>query len=100
MRNGGNMKNLRFDIKCARCNTSMDFYNQDFNFKDNYDNYYTCPKCKTSCLMQVRYNRPINLDYYSEEYYDGDGEAEFEKHIKPTNIHKYINDKLQGSEFE
>lgn len=98
MQNGGNMKNLRFDVKCAKCGTSMDFDDRDFNFIGNFDNYYICPKCQTSCVMQVRYNRPVNLDYYNEECCDG--EAEFEKHIEATDIHKYVNDKLQGSEFE
>ena len=92
MQNGGNMKNLRFDVKCAKCGTLMEFNDQDFNFKGNFDNYYSCPKCKTGGVMQVRYNRPVNLDYYNE--------AEFEKHIEATDIHKYVNDKLQGSEFE
>lgn len=93
MLNGGNMKNLRFDVKCAKCNTLMDFDDRDFNFIGNFDNYYICPKCGIGCIMTVRYNRPIKLDYYSED-------PEFEEHIDENNIHKYVNDKLQGSEFE
>lgn len=87
------MKNLRFDVKCVKCGTLMEFDDQDFNFKGNFDNYYACPKCEISCTMQVRYNRPVNLDYYN-------GETEFEQQVKATDIPKYVNDKLQGSEFE
>ena len=87
------MQNLRFKVKCANCNSIMDFEDRDFNFKGNYDNYYSCPKCGFGCTMQVRYNRPVNLYYYNEE-------NDFEEHVNTGNIHKYVEDKEQGSEFD
>lgn len=27
------MTNLRFDVKCAKCDTLIEFHDQDFNFK-------------------------------------------------------------------
>lgn len=87
------MQDLRFKVKCANCNSIMEFDDRDFNFKGNYDNYYFCPKCGFGCTMQVRYNRPVNLYYYNEE-------NDFEEHVNIGNIHKYIEDKEQGSEFD
>lgn len=88
------MKNLRFEVKCAKCNTLMDFDDRDFNFKGNFDNYYICPNCHTSAIMIVRFNRVFALDYYQED-------LNFEKHITDNNILiQYVNDKLQGSEFD
>ena len=86
------MQNLRFNVKCANCNSIMEFDDRDFNFKGNYDNYYTCPKCGVGATMQVRYNRPVNIDYYDED--------NFEEHVNTVNIHEYVDDKLQGSEFD
>mgnify|MGYP004532764957 CR=1 FL=1 len=87
------MQNLRFKIKCANCNSIMEFDDRDFKFIGNYDNYYSCPSCECGCIMQVRYNKPVNLDYYNED--DG-----FEKHVNTSNIHEYVEDKQQGSEFD
>ena len=88
------MKNLRFEVKCAKCNSSMDFDDRDFNFKGNFDNYYICPKCGCGAIMMVRFNKVFAIDYYSEE-------QNFEEHITDsTKLKQYVDDKLQGSEFD
>ena len=39
---------------------------KDFNFKGNYDNYWCCEECQTSCIEQVRFGQPCKELWHSE----------------------------------
>lgn len=39
---------------------------KDFNFKGNYDNYWCCNNCQTSCIEQVRFNQSFKEIWHSE----------------------------------
>ena len=53
-------------MKCAECGQEMYLDDKDYNFKGNYDNYYNCPKCKTSCIEQVRFGQSFKEIWHSE----------------------------------
>ena len=39
---------------------------KDYKFKSNYDNYWNCEKCQTSCIEQVRFAKPFKEIWHSE----------------------------------
>ena len=51
---------------CKECGAKMYLDDRDFNFKGNYDNYWCCEECQTSCIEQVRYGRPFKEIWHSE----------------------------------
>ena len=53
-------------MMCKECGSKMILDDKDFNFKGNYDNYWCCEKCQTSCIEQVRFAQPFKEIWYSE----------------------------------
>ena len=53
-------------MKCVECGAGMYLDDRDFNFKGNYDNYWCCEKCQTSCIEQVRFGRFFKEFWHSE----------------------------------
>lgn len=53
-------------MKCRECGTDMYLDDKDFNFKGNYDNYWNCEKCQTSCIEEVRYGHPFKEIWHTE----------------------------------
>lgn len=51
---------------CLECESEMFLDDKDFNFKGNYDNYWCCTVCQTSCIEQVRYGRPMKQYWHTE----------------------------------
>lgn len=51
---------------CKECGAKMYLDDRDFNFKGNYDNYWCCEECPTSCIEQVRYGQPFKEIWHSE----------------------------------
>lgn len=51
---------------CNECGSEMYLDDKDYNFKGNYDNYWCCDKCTTSCIEQVRYGKPFKQIWHSE----------------------------------
>lgn len=51
---------------CKVCGGKMYLDDKDFNFKGNYDNYYCCDECQTSCIEQVRFGRRFKEIWHSE----------------------------------
>ena len=51
---------------CKECGAKMYLDDRDFNFKGNYDNYWCCEECQTSCIEQVRYGQPFKEIWHSE----------------------------------
>lgn len=39
---------------------------KDYRFRGNYDVYYECEQCYTSCVLQVRYNKKHKEIWHSE----------------------------------
>lgn len=39
---------------------------KDYNFKGNYDNYWCCEECQTSCIEQVRFEQSFKEIWHSE----------------------------------
>ena len=61
-----NKSNIR-SMKCKECGAEMFLDDKDYNFKGNYDNYWNCSNCKTSCIEQVRYNQTYKEIWHSEK---------------------------------
>ena len=53
-------------MKCRECGADMYLDDKDYNFKGNYDNYWNCEKCQTSCTEQVRFAKPFKEIWHSE----------------------------------
>ena len=53
-------------MKCRECGADMYLDDKDYNFKGNYDNYWNCEKCQTSCIEQVRFAKPFKEIWHSE----------------------------------
>lgn len=51
---------------CKECGVEMYLDDRDFNFKGKYDNYWACENCLTSCIEEVRFNKPYRLLWHSE----------------------------------
>ena len=45
---------------CKKCGEEMVLDDRDYNFKGNYDNYWICEKCETSCIERVRFGKTFN----------------------------------------
>lgn len=57
---------MKFAMKCRECGAEMYLDDKDFNFKGNYDNYWNCPDCQTSCIEQVRFGQSFKEIWHSE----------------------------------
>ena len=53
-------------MKCIECGAEMYLDDRDTNFKGNYDNYWCCEKCQTSCIEQVRFSQSFKEFWHSE----------------------------------
>lgn len=51
---------------CRECGAKMYLDDRDRRFKGNYDNYWGCEKCQTSCIEQVRFNQSFKEIWHSE----------------------------------
>ena len=51
---------------CRECGSKMYLDDKDINFKGNYDNYWCCPNCHTSCIEQIRFSKPFKEIWHSE----------------------------------
>lgn len=53
-------------MKCRECGSEMFLDDKDFNFKGNYDEYWLCFKCSTSCILEFRFSKPFKEIWHSE----------------------------------
>ena len=53
-------------MKCKECGSEMREDDRDFNFKGNYDIYWCCDNCITSCIEQVRFAQSFKEIWHSE----------------------------------
>ena len=53
-------------MKCRECGMEMYLDDVDRNFKGNYDNYWCCGNCSTSCIEQVRFAQSFKEMWHSE----------------------------------
>lgn len=51
---------------CKECGAEMFLDDKDYNFKGNYDNYWVCENCQTSCIEQVRFGQSFKEIWHSE----------------------------------
>lgn len=51
---------------CKECGAKMFLDDKDYNFKGNYDNYWCCEKCQTSCIEKVRFGQSWQEHWHSE----------------------------------
>ena len=51
---------------CKECGAEMFLDDKDYNFKGNYDNYWACENCQTSCVEQVRFGQSFKEIWHSE----------------------------------
>ena len=60
------MKNKDGKMICIECGSPMYVDDKDLRFKGNYDLYWNCEKCQTSCIEEIRFNRPFKECWHSE----------------------------------
>lgn len=53
-------------MKCMFCGSEMVKDDVDFNFKGNYDIYWVCQHCPTSCIEQYRFSQSFKEIWHSE----------------------------------
>ena len=53
-------------MKCKECGAKMYIDTKDFTFKGNYDIYWGCTSCQTSCIEQVRFGQSFKEIWHSE----------------------------------
>ena len=51
---------------CKECGAKMYLDDKECRFKGNYDNYWCCEKCQTSCIEEVRFARSFREYWHSE----------------------------------
>ena len=51
---------------CKECGSKMFVDTQDRHFKGNYDVYWSCEKCQTSCVEEIRFGQPFKENWHSE----------------------------------
>lgn len=51
---------------CKECGSGMRLDTKDRHFKGNYDNYWICDNCLTSCIEEVRFSQSFNEIWHSE----------------------------------
>lgn len=51
---------------CDFCGAEMEKDDVDYNFKGNYDIYWLCPKCESSCIEEVRFSQSFRELWHSE----------------------------------
>ena len=61
------MQLMKKPPNCRYCNTEMYQDDVDFNFKGNYDIYWQCPNCQTSCIEEVRFAQKFKERWRTEE---------------------------------
>lgn len=40
----------------------------EYNFKGNYDEYWNCLECQTSCIKEIRFGKSFKEIWHSEKY--------------------------------
>lgn len=60
------LTNTSGKILCRECGSEMYLDDKDINFKGNYDNYWNCKNCQTSCIEQVRFSQRWKEIWHSE----------------------------------
>lgn len=56
----------RISPVCRVCSASMFLDDKDFRFKGNFDNYWNCTVCSTSCIEEVRFGERVREHWHSE----------------------------------
>lgn len=55
---------------CKECGSNMRLDDKDYNFTGNYDIYWCCDNCQTSCIEQVRCSQSFKEIWHSENNND------------------------------
>lgn len=66
-------------MHCEECGSHMYVDDRDITNKDNYDIYYNCPNCATSCIRETRHKRFIKEVWHSEN--NGDVRDWYKKYV-------------------
>lgn len=53
-------------MTCKECGVKMFLDDKDYNFRGNYDNYWCCEECQTSCIEEVRFGQSFREYWHSE----------------------------------
>ena len=54
-------------IKCKYCNNKMYLDDEDKKFYGNMDLYYLCEKCKSSLILEIRFNQPYREIWHKKK---------------------------------
>lgn len=58
---------MKKPLNCRYCGAEMYQDDVDFRFKGNYNVYWTCPDCATSCIEEIRFDQKFKERWHSEE---------------------------------
>ena len=61
------LKSILTELECKYCCAKMMLDDINFTFKGNQEEYWYCT-CGASCIVKVRYNRPIKYNYSKPDY--------------------------------
>lgn len=51
---------------CRECGSVMFVDDREYRFKGNYDLYWNCTECSTSCIEEVRFDQIYKEIWHSE----------------------------------
>ena len=54
-------------MPCKVCGAAMRLDDRDYNFKGNYDNYWVCDHCNTTCFEKVRYGKSVSEEWVNND---------------------------------
>lgn len=52
---------------CKNCGKQMQKDDVDFNFRGNYDIYWVCDSCSTSCIEKIRFGKIFKEEWYQDK---------------------------------
>ena len=58
-------------MKCRECGAEMYLDDTDRINKHSRDEYYNCPNCQTSCIVEIRCGIVMGESWHTE-YFNGD----------------------------
>ena len=60
------MLQATYGMQCRECGAKMYLDDCDYAFKGKHDDYWECPHCQTSCIVQIRFGQRFREFWHSE----------------------------------
>lgn len=53
---------------CNECGSEMYLDDVDYDFPGKQDEYWHCIQCETSCILEIRFNKPFREIWHTVNY--------------------------------